>query len=169
MTIVLIQVLALYIDELMIEDSQKCTYDRLQIIDPHENATLYQPFCGLKPFGALCRIVSLGSTLMIDFASDSSLSSLGFVLLAQTVTPGSVETSCESLISGDFGGEPYVCETSTRTASIGTITSPLFPMSYPNNADCLWIIRVDEMLVSLTHWGRVTHICVSRLGHHWFR
>ena len=21
----------------------------------------------------------------------------------------------------------------------------------------------------LSHWGRVTHICVSKLGHHWFR
>ena len=24
-------------------------------------------------------------------------------------------------------------------------------------------------LYPLTHWGRVTHICVSKLGHHWFR
>ena len=23
--------------------------------------------------------------------------------------------------------------------------------------------------VCLTHWGRVTHICVVELGHHWFR
>ena len=24
------------------------------------------------------------------------------------------------------------------------------------------------MNICLTHWGRVTHICVSKLGHHWF-
>ena len=24
-------------------------------------------------------------------------------------------------------------------------------------------------LCMLTHWGRVTHICVSKLGHHWLR
>ena len=24
-------------------------------------------------------------------------------------------------------------------------------------------------LFNLTHWGRVTHICVAELGHHWFR
>ena len=28
--------------------------------------------------------------------------------------------------------------------------------------------RNDE-LCKLTHWGRVTHICVVELGHHWFR
>ena len=29
-------------------------------------------------------------------------------------------------------------------------------------------IAIPQCLL-LTHWGRVTHICVSRLDHHWFR
>ena len=26
-----------------------------------------------------------------------------------------------------------------------------------------------KMWTLLTHWGRVTHICISKVGHHWFR
>ena len=29
-------------------------------------------------------------------------------------------------------------------------------------------LSISYMLCS-THWGQVTHICVSKLGHHWFR
>ena len=33
----------------------------------------------------------------------------------------------------------------------GELTSPSYPESYPNNADCQWNIRVDdEFLVQLT-------------------
>ena len=27
----------------------------------------------------------------------------------------------------------------------------------------------NQNIYLLTHWGRVTHICVVELGHHWFR
>ena len=30
-------------------------------------------------------------------------------------------------------------------------------------------IKFLGISIPLTHWGRVTHICVSRLDHHWFR
>ena len=34
-----------------------------------------------------------------------------------------------------------------------------------------WIIQPCFILTgpNFTHWGRVTHICVSKLYHHWFR
>ena len=32
-----------------------------------------------------------------------------------------------------------------------------------------WHVYVSFSLDELTHWGQVTHICVSRLDHHWFR
>ena len=32
-----------------------------------------------------------------------------------------------------------------------------------------WRIYASPGLNELTHWARVTHICVSKLYHHWFR
>ena len=31
------------------------------------------------------------------------------------------------------------------------------------------MFRFSYPQICLTHWGRVTHICVSKLGHHWLR
>ena len=35
-----------------------------------------------------------------------------------------------------------------------------------------WYFEISELKnlqMLLTHWGRVTHICVSKITHHWFR
>ena len=73
------------------------------------------------------------------------------------------------------------------TESTGTITSPNYPQPYMHDSQCVYLIRVRlglkvrltfsafnveshdycnwdyvEVWV-LTHWGRVTHICVSKL------
>ena len=34
--------------------------------------------------------------------------------------------------------------------------------------NCL-LVNVMLRISLLTHWGRVTHICVNKAGHHWFR
>ena len=35
--------------------------------------------------------------------------------------------------------------------------------------DWYWIHRHSTSPTQLTHWGRVTHICVIKLSNHWFR
>ena len=42
----------------------------------------------------------------------------------------------------------------------------IFPWVYWKS---LSLLLVMSWLRRLTHWGRVTHICISKLGHHWFR
>ena len=64
-----------------------------------------------------------------------------------------------------------------RHESFIKILPRVFPsISYYHNVftDMIRIaIQVSHQLIwmkwALTHWGRVTHICVSNLYHHWFR
>ena len=39
---------------------------------------------------------------------------------------------------------------------------------HPTN-HCLNQCWLSSISLSLTHWGRVMHICVVEMGHHWFR
>ena len=32
-----------------------------------------------------------------------------------------------------------------------------------------WLLLCHSGLLALTHWGCVTHVCISKAGHHWFR
>ena len=40
------------------------------------------------------------------------------------------------------------------------------PVSSPQQSPC-WLD--SDYIVALTHWGRMTHICVTNIGHQWFR
>ena len=42
------------------------------------------------------------------------------------------------------------------------------PLLTPVSIRRRWLIMQPPPRVSLTHWGQVTHICVTYRGHHWF-
>ena len=50
-----------------------------------------------------------------------------------------------------------------------TVGCAAFRFLFSHTVHRKYSVAGNWYLLMLTHWGRVTHICVVELGHHWFR
>ncbi|XP_062433243.1 embryonic protein UVS.2-like [Rhea pennata] len=96
--------------------SSGCSSDYVKIYNGNsKNAlVLLDKYCGKGPLPSL---VASGSTMLIEFASDETITATGF-------RASYIRVNC-----GD-----------TFTVSNGVITSPNYPNKYPKNQACFWII-----------------------------
>ncbi|KAF7648099.1 hypothetical protein LDENG_00162070 [Lucifuga dentata] len=121
-----------------IEDLYDCYYDQLEIFDgPTVHSFPLGTFCGL---GLPPPLRSSGSTLTLQFQSDTSVGGRGFLLEwaaihdtgpPPTITPG----ACGGIL---IAGE-----------SPGFLYSPGWPGVYPSNLECTWLIRSPDSIVEL--------------------
>ncbi|KTF87440.1 hypothetical protein cypCar_00025640 [Cyprinus carpio] len=101
-----------------LQQSSDCSNDYLEVREGHSTGTLVGRFCGDSLPSNYTSI--MGHILWIKFVSDSSVSGAGF----------------RAVFSHLYGNE--------ITGSSGQIASPLYPRTYPNNADYRWTITVDS-------------------------
>uniref|UniRef100_A0A8D0GFF0 Cubilin n=1 Tax=Sphenodon punctatus TaxID=8508 RepID=A0A8D0GFF0_SPHPU len=103
-----------------IEPRLSCTFDNVAVYDgPSGAAPLLGKFCGgQRPMP----LTSTQNTMFVRFHSDSSIQHRGF--------NARFTEACGSFIEAD---------------SIGAaISSPLYPVNYPNSQNCSWIIQAQE-------------------------
>ncbi|XP_038052296.1 tolloid-like protein 1 [Patiria miniata] len=107
------------------------THDTLTIGNGHESSD-GDSVIGLFS-GSLTSLaaVSNNHTAWMEFTSDSSVTKIGFEV---EITQKSYEGFC--------GKRNITLNNSTQTSE--TLTSPYYPNNYPNNAQCIWFITVDE-------------------------
>ncbi|XP_061441668.1 cubilin [Rhineura floridana] len=92
----------------------------LKVFDgPNDEAPLLQKVCGLRTPSP---ITATQNTMFVRFRSDRTVHLRGFKAQFTEV--------CGSVLEADSFG--------------ATISSPLYPASYPNNQNCSWIIRAQE-------------------------
>ncbi|KAM4028087.1 cubilin isoform 1-T1 [Anomaloglossus baeobatrachus] len=97
-----------------------CSYDSVTVYDgENSDAPLLYTLCGSQIPNA---ITSTQNTMFIRLQSDSSRSHRGF--------SASFREACGSSIVTDSIG--------------GVISSPLYPVNYPNNQNCSWIIKAQD-------------------------
>uniref|UniRef100_A0A8C1I6Q0 Cubilin (intrinsic factor-cobalamin receptor) n=1 Tax=Cyprinus carpio TaxID=7962 RepID=A0A8C1I6Q0_CYPCA len=101
-----------------LQQSSDCSSDYLEVREGHSTGTLVGRFCGGSLPSNYTSIT--GHILWIKFVSDSSVSGAGF----------------RAVFSHLYGNE--------ITGSSGQIASPLYPRTYPNNADYRWTVTVDS-------------------------
>ncbi|KAK3572019.1 hypothetical protein QTP86_022249 [Hemibagrus guttatus] len=100
-----------------LQQSQGCNNDYLEIREGNSTGTLVGRFCGNTLPSNYTSLI--GHVLWIKFVSDSSVSGAGF------------RATFTHLYGNDV------------TGSSGQIASPLYPRTYPNNADYRWTITVS--------------------------
>ncbi|XP_046553794.1 deleted in malignant brain tumors 1 protein-like [Haliotis rubra] len=106
-----------------IESASSCDYDYVEVYDGSStNSDVIGKFCGTQE----PTYVSSGTTVTIKFHSDNSNTEKGFRL---SYTGGTFP-AC-----GDQDLTAYTYQSD--------LTSPNYPYSYPNNADCSWTISTD--------------------------
>ncbi|XP_047455679.1 cubilin [Mugil cephalus] len=130
-----IQIRFLVID---IEDLLNCYYDHLKIFDgPTVHHYPMGTFCGLN---LPAPIRSTGSTVTLQFQSDSSTTGRGFLVewtaLQDTGPP-------PTIAPGACGGQLMALE------SPAFFFSPGWPENYPNNQECTWLIRSPDSTIEL--------------------
>ncbi|XP_077124414.1 cubilin [Ranitomeya variabilis] len=97
-----------------------CRYDSVRVYDgENSNAQLLETLCGSQIPSA---ITSTQNSMFVHLQSDSSRSHRGFSAHFKEV--------CGSSIVSDSIG--------------GVISSPLYPVNYPNNQNCSWIIKAQD-------------------------
>ncbi|XP_043916230.1 cubilin-like [Protopterus annectens] len=125
--------------EMDIEELSNCYYDKIRFYDgPDIHARLIGTYCGIVPPPP---ISSAGSTMTIQFISDSIVNGKGFILDWYAV-----DTSTDPLPTvapGACGGAFVTGETPSF------FFSPGWPNNYQNSIDCTWIIRSPESTVEL--------------------
>ncbi|PNF23973.1 hypothetical protein B7P43_G09286 [Cryptotermes secundus] len=116
------QAVELCFQDFEVEDtsSPPCLYDYLEIRDGHnENATLLGQYCGGRDqFPSPC-ITSQYNFLWLKFKTDGSVSNRGFY-----ANYSSIDVGCGGILKQQQG----------------TIQSPNYPLVYPNDHTCRWII-----------------------------
>ncbi|XP_034025114.1 cubilin [Thalassophryne amazonica] len=119
-----------------IEDLYDCYYDDLRIFDgPSVHSFPMGTFCGLSLPPLL---QSSGSSITLQFQSDSMIGGRGFLLeWAAVQNSGPPPT----ITPGACGGVLMTSETP------GFIFSPGWPENYPPNMECTWLIRSPESTV----------------------
>ncbi|XP_026057290.1 cubilin-like [Carassius auratus] len=101
-----------------LQQSSDCSTDYLEVREGHSTGSLVGRFCGDSLPSNYTSI--MGHILWIKFVSDSSVSGAGF----------------RAVFTHLYGNE--------ITGSSGQIASPLYPRTYPNNADYRWTVTVDS-------------------------
>uniref|UniRef100_A0A8B9UD24 Cubilin n=1 Tax=Anas zonorhyncha TaxID=75864 RepID=A0A8B9UD24_9AVES len=121
--------------EMDIENHHRCRYDKLKVYD---GPTIYSrpiaTYCGADP----ASFASSGSSMTIQFQSDSSVTGKGFLLEWYAVD---ASAATHSIARGACGG----VVTTEETPSF--LFSPGWPMNYRNFADCVWLIRAPGSTV----------------------
>ncbi|XP_053569959.1 cubilin [Bombina bombina] len=103
-----------------IEFHSSCSYDTVSVYDgPDSDSQLLAVLCGQQLPSA---ITSTQNTMFVRLRSDSSKQHKGF--------SARFSEACGSIITADSVG--------------AVISSPLYPVSYPNNQSCIWIIQAQE-------------------------
>ncbi|NXK39824.1 UVS2 protein, partial [Piprites chloris] len=99
-----------------LQPSSDCSSDYIKIYNGNSrnSPVLLDKYCGKGPLPSL---VASGSTMLVEFASDESITATGF------------KASYNRVNCGD-----------TFRDSNGVITSPNYPNKYPKNRACFWII-----------------------------
>uniref|UniRef100_A0A3Q4HHJ3 Cubilin (intrinsic factor-cobalamin receptor) n=1 Tax=Neolamprologus brichardi TaxID=32507 RepID=A0A3Q4HHJ3_NEOBR len=122
-----------------IEDLYDCYYDHLKVFDgPSIHYYPIGTFCGLSPPPP---VRSLGSTVTVQFKSDSVVGGKGF-LLEWTAIQNSGPPP--TITPGACGGMLMTGETP------GFLYSPGWPENYPPDQECTWLIRSPDSTVELT-------------------
>ncbi|XP_070559274.1 mannan-binding lectin serine protease 1-like [Ptychodera flava] len=130
-------------DDFDVEQEDDCQYDNVMIFDgPDKSFDLIGSFCGNTiPED----IVSTNRHLYITFHSDLSENGRGFSLI-YTIDDNDAGDSEE--IHPEEEPESNERENAECrylfTEQEGSIQSPNYPYSYPSNADCVYIISVDD-------------------------
>ncbi|NXG01683.1 CUBN protein, partial [Sakesphorus luctuosus] len=118
-----------------IENHGRCQYDKLKVYDgPTVHSRSIATYCGED----LASFASSGSSMTIQFQSDSSVTGKGFLLEWYAVDASAV---ARTIAAGACGGTV----TSEETPSF--LFSPGWPMNYRNFADCMWLIRAPGSTV----------------------
>uniref|UniRef100_A0A8C5HD89 Cubilin n=1 Tax=Gouania willdenowi TaxID=441366 RepID=A0A8C5HD89_GOUWI len=114
--------ITLTIHEFDVEFHQDCNYDVLEV--SYESLSVCYPclLVEMKPTSPLLISTVTGNLITVRFKSDEYVSGRGF-------------NASYAEVLGGCGGPV--------TAHSGEIHSPSYPNSYPNNADCSWVISVD--------------------------
>ncbi|XP_041065220.1 uncharacterized protein LOC121289661 [Carcharodon carcharias] len=121
-----------------LEYTSTCSTEYIAIYDgPSTNSVLLSKFCSW-PYQ---KLVSSSNSMTIYFTSDSSVPKSGFAAnyytlqndTAMTTEATATETFESASNGGSCGG--YL------DAAYGSVLSPNYPHSYPNNAQCTWYIR----------------------------
>ncbi|XP_075357733.1 astacin-like metalloendopeptidase [Mycteria americana] len=99
-----------------LQPSSDCSSDYIKIYNGNSknSPVLLDKYCGKGPLPSL---VASGSTMLVEFASDDSITATGF------------RASYHRVNCGD-----------TFTDLKGVITSPNYPNKYPQNQACFWVI-----------------------------
>ncbi|KAG8443219.1 hypothetical protein GDO86_011865 [Hymenochirus boettgeri] len=125
--------------EIDVEDHQRCIYDKLQIFDgPDTHYHLIGTYCGVTPPPD---IFSSGSSMTVQFKSDTSISKRGFLLEWFAIEAAS--EPLPTIAPGACGGILKTGETPFF------FFSPGWPNSYVNNLDCTWVIKAPGSTVEL--------------------
>ncbi|XP_053323004.1 cubilin [Spea bombifrons] len=133
------QIIQARVLEIDIEEDTGCNYDKLKIYDgPDIHYHLLGTFCGVTPPPSL---FSSGSSMTVQFISDSSVSKKGFLLewFMIEIPSGPLPT----IAPGACGGRLITGETPLF------FFSPGWPNNYPTHLDCTWVIRSPESTVEL--------------------
>ncbi|XP_029444624.1 cubilin [Rhinatrema bivittatum] len=131
------QVIRIRVLEMDIEDHYSCAYDRLRFYEgPNIHSHLIGTYCGLSPPAPFS---SFGSSIAIQFQTDSSISRPGFLLdwYAVDASAGPLPT----IAPGSCGGILMTGETPSF------LFSPNWPHTYHNHMECTWVIRAPESIV----------------------
>ncbi|KAI1237907.1 hypothetical protein IHE44_0013999, partial [Lamprotornis superbus] len=99
-----------------LQGSLDCSSDYIKIYNGNSKSSpvLLDKYCGKGPLPSL---VASGSTMLVEFASDESITATGFRASYNRVNCGA-----------------------TFRDSNGVITSPNYPNKYPKNRACFWVI-----------------------------
>ncbi|XP_077993791.1 cubilin-like [Glandiceps talaboti] len=111
--------LKVQITDLSTEGGPDCVFDKVQFYDGEdENSDDLGAFCGIQT--NLDPVFSTGSTMFVNFVTDSSTNGTGFLATYQSVCGGRLDTN------------------------LGIITSPSYPNNYPDSASCEWTIQTSS-------------------------
>uniref|UniRef100_A0A8B9N9X7 Cubilin n=1 Tax=Accipiter nisus TaxID=211598 RepID=A0A8B9N9X7_9AVES len=118
-----------------IENHNRCHYDKLKVYDgPTIHSRPIATYCGVNP----ASFASSGSSMTIQFQSDSSVTGKGFLLEWYAVD---ASAGTRTIARGACGG------TVTTEETPSFLFSPGWPMNYRNFADCVWLIRAPGSTV----------------------
>ncbi|XP_078391727.1 cubilin [Cetorhinus maximus] len=127
--------------ELDIDAIHGCRYDRLMFFDgPNVHAHLIGRYCGFELPPA---VSSTGSTLTVQFISDTNINGKGFLLEWNAVQIIVDPTAIPTLQPGSCVGVVVTGDNPTF------LFSPGWPNNYAAHLDCSWIIRAPQATVEL--------------------
>ncbi|XP_078540821.1 astacin-like metalloendopeptidase isoform X2 [Lissotriton helveticus] len=119
--------ISLQFDDFDVQHTADCSADFINVYDGDNTSSpvVLKKACGKLDLPAL---VSSGSTMLVEFVSDGAISARGFTASYRTVTYGT-----------------------TSTEDKGVVTSPEYPLAYPNGMDCaMAILAPAGYKISLT-------------------